>query len=414
MKKFDISYRWFWIFISSVFIFLIANVVFAGIYRYVRNFEVRLSNNYAVSRLGPSNGWTVTTDSRNRVHVVWADSRRGHFEIYYKRSLNGGVTWEYEKRLIDHNLDHAIGASIASSPDGYLHVVWEDKRTGRWKLYYRRSLNGGYFFEDERQPDANNIGFGGPAVCYGGQDIVNIIYTRWVTDSYQLFNVYSKDNGVQFSLPQKLTTASSLKENPSCTIDNNGEVYIVWQDARDDVVGDRREIYFKHSPDGGETWDSDVRLTNDPGNGSSDASIAVDSNGNVHVVWHDDRSGSWEIYYKQSQDRGVTWGPDIQLTTRPDPDYNPGTIESDLPSIAVDSYGRVHIVWQDTRINNVPRVFYKRKEGNDWIPDVPVCRSMSVYPSIAVDVMNNLHFVWTDGRYAPNYEIFYNKGFYVE
>jgi len=414
MKKYDIFYRWFWIFISSVFIFLIANIVFAA---YVKYYEVRLTNNWAISRSGPFNGRTVATDSLNRVHTVWADYRRGMYEVYYKRSIDGGTTWESsDRRLTNHHLNHALGASIASSPEGYLHIVWQDKRSGAWKLYYIRSLNGGATFQKEKQLDPYPIGHGGPCVCYGGNGIVNIVYRKLVNGRWELFNIYSSNNGDSSSSPQRLTNANSIKDNPSCAIDGNGYVYLVWNDTRDNPAPEKREVYFKRSLDGGRTWEPDMRLTEDPANGSADSSIAVDVNGHVHVVWHDDRSGSWEIYYKESPDRGVTWGPDIQLTSRPNPDYDPETVETDLPSIAVDNNGNVHIFWQDKDIGSIKdnRLFYKGRYGTEWTPTMQITNTMSVYASATVDANNTIHLVWTDGRYEPNYEIFYKKGIFTE
>ena len=55
-------------------------------------------------------------------------------------------------------------------------------------------------------------------------------------------------------------------------------------------------------------WQQDVRLTDHSGvsatsynNGRNIAS----NSGHVHAVWHDDRDGNWEIYYKHSSDNGI-------------------------------------------------------------------------------------------------------------
>ncbi len=68
---------------------------------------------------------------------------------------------------------------------------------------------------------------------------------------------------------------------------------MVWWDTRD---GDE-EIYTKHSPDRGQTWEPDSRLTISPGQ-SVFASVAAAASG-VHVVWQDTRDGPPEVYYKR-------------------------------------------------------------------------------------------------------------------
>ena len=40
----------------------------------------------------------IAADSNNHIHVVWDDSTPGNFEIFYKKSTNGGTTWT-TKRL---------------------------------------------------------------------------------------------------------------------------------------------------------------------------------------------------------------------------------------------------------------------------------------------------------------------------
>jgi len=41
----------------------------------------------------------IATDPSGNIHVVWYDSTSGNTEIYYKRSTDGGSTWQLTKRL---------------------------------------------------------------------------------------------------------------------------------------------------------------------------------------------------------------------------------------------------------------------------------------------------------------------------
>lgn len=56
-------------------------------------------------------------------------------------------------------------------------------------------------------------------------------------------------------------------------------------------------LYYKESLDDGVHWQPDVRLTDDPGE-SREPAVALSATC-VHVVWHDDRDGNWEIYQKR-------------------------------------------------------------------------------------------------------------------
>jgi hypothetical protein len=172
-------------------------------------------------------------------------------------------------------------------------------------------------------------------------------------------------------------------------------VHVVWQDNRDG----NDETYYKRSTDGGATWGSDTRLTNDDSS-SVQPSIAV-AGAAVHVVWNDDRDGNSEIYYKRSTDGGATWGSDTRLTSN--------AANSLYPSVAVAG-AAVHVVWHDDRDGNY-EIYYKRSttSGATWSSDTRLTNDTgdSYSPSVAVSGAA-VHVVWRDDR-DGNYEIYYKR-----
>ncbi len=128
-------------------------------------------------------------------------------------------------------------------------------------------------------------------------------------------------------------------------------MHVVWHDNRDGNY----EIYYKRSTDAGVSWGADTRLTNNTAS-SEYPSVAV-SGSVVHVVWRDDRDGNYEIYYKRSTDAGVSWGADTRLTNN--------TAYSSYPSVAV-SGSVVHVVWHDNRDGNW-EIYYKRNPTGNTI-----------------------------------------------
>ena len=74
------------------------------------------------------------------MHVVWSGSRDGgNAEIYYKRSTDGGSSWEAGKRLTDNSAVSKASVSVSGS---VVHVVWSDERDGNYEIYYKRDLTG--------------------------------------------------------------------------------------------------------------------------------------------------------------------------------------------------------------------------------------------------------------------------------
>ena len=132
--------------------------------------------------------------------------------------------------------------------------------------------------------------------------------------------------------------------NARCIASSGDSLHVIWHDNRDGNY----EIYYKRSLDGGLSWGADTRLTN---NSSLSEYPAVSVSGQiVHAVWHDNRDGNPEIYYKRSIDGGSSWGADTRLTN--------GTNSSYYPSVAISGQA-VHVIWSDMRDGN-SEIYYKR------------------------------------------------------
>src|ERR1051325_9513309 len=97
--------------------------------------NIRLTNDLAVSET-PS----ICADGSN-VHLVWIDYRNGNQEVYYKRSTNSGLSWSSDIRLTN-NPAYTYSPSISVS-GLYIHVTWSNYRDGNFEIYYKRSVDGG-------------------------------------------------------------------------------------------------------------------------------------------------------------------------------------------------------------------------------------------------------------------------------
>src|SRR4030042_1392055 len=106
---------------------------------------------------------------------------------------------------------------------------------------------------------------------------------------------------------KRLTNNAGSSSYPAIAVDGSN-IYVVWEDN----TPGNGEIYFKKSDDGGATWTTNKRLTNTAG-GTYEPAIAVDGS-NIYVVWYDYTPGNDEIYFKKSDDGGVTWTTNKRLT----------------------------------------------------------------------------------------------------
>lgn len=350
--------------------------------------DVRLTNDPGNSAASPFRGVAANGEF---VHVIWDDNRNGNSEIYYKRSIDGGINWGADTRLTV-NVAASTFPSITVS-GSMVHVVWTDARDGNNEIYYKSSLDGGLTWGADMRL-TNNTAISILATVAVSGSFVHVVWRDSRTGNQEIFYKNSSDGGITWGADMQLT--NNIAASSAASVAVSGQVvHVIWQDSRDGNT----EIYYKGSADAGTTWGSDTRLTNDIGSSSS-ASVSVSANA-VHIFWNDNRDGNLEIYYKRSTDGGLNWGTDTRLTNDP--------AQSVSPSSAV-SGGIVQLVWRDHRDGN-PKVYYKRSTdgGTNWSADtrITVDPAGSLAASIAVSG-SRVHVVWQDIR-NTNFEIYYKQ-----
>jgi hypothetical protein len=260
--------------------------------------DTRLTNNFAESR------YPSIVASGSVVHVVWQEYRDGNSEIYYKRSTDGGLSWGTDTQLTNDTASSEIPSVAVSG--SVVHVVWKDNRDGNFEIYYKRSTDGGLIWGADTRLTNNTASSGFTSVAASGS-VVHVVWQDNRDGNWEIYYKRSTDGGVSWGADTRLTNNPSNSELPSIAVYGSA-VYVVWEDFRDG----NSEIYYKRSTDTGISWGADTRLTNNTA--FSEYSSVSLSGSVVHVLWRDDRDGNYEIYYKRSTDAGVSWGADIRLT----------------------------------------------------------------------------------------------------
>jgi hypothetical protein len=354
--------------------------------------DVRLTNDPAESWTSNNSAWCIAANG-NVIHVVWYDERDGNDEIYYKRSMDGGVSWGEDTRLTNNSA--TSGYPSVSVSGSVVLVVWDDFRDGNLEIYCKRSTDGGVSWEaDTRLTNSSDVSWV-PSISVSGS-VVHVVWNDSRDGNLEIYYKRSIDGGITWGADTRLTINSATSEFPSVSV-SGSVVHVVWYDSRDGNL----EIYYKRSIDGGITWGADTRLTN---NADISWYTSISAFGSVvHVVWTDLRDGSDpEIYYKRSTDGGVSWEADTRLTNSAGISY--------FPSVAV-SGSVVHVVWYDLRDINY-EIYYKRStdEGLTWGTDTRLTNNSAVswYPSVAVSG-STVHVVWQDLRDLDGGEIYYKR-----
>ena len=212
--------------------------------------------------------------------------------IVVARSTNSNQSWSAPLLLASGDVQ---GSVPGVAPDGTVYVVYGRNifDVGPATIEFVKSSNGG-------------VSFSAPAVA------ANI-------------------TAIPFFLPGSwFRTPASLPAFAVSPV--NGNLYVAWADYRH---GDA-DIYSSRSTDGGATWDTPVRLNDDPianGVDQFQPQVAVAPNGRVAVMWFDRRLTcphvSWippvhrgranfciDTFMTRSYDDGQTWIPNIRASAQ--------------------------------------------------------------------------------------------------
>lgn len=213
----------------------------------------------------------------------------------------------------------------------------------------------------------------------------------------EIFYKRSTNATYTWETPKRLTYTTGESQNHSVCHDADN-LYIVWEDN----TSGNYELYFKSSSDAGVNWSPPKRLTYNTQN-SKRPVIINDSTGNLHLVWHQPDILNGEIYYKKSTNSGSTWTSPTRLT------WNAGS--SWLPAIAVSQSGTLHVVWEDDASGN-KEIYHKKSidKGSTWTNPLRLTWTSgeTISPAVTVDGSGMVLVFWSDNS-SGNYEIFLKR-----
>jgi hypothetical protein len=270
----------------------------------------------------------------NEEITVWEDCRNGNSVIYGQAYDNSGTAVD-TNFVVSSSLVYGDNPAISAYGDSLL-VVWQ-YGYGQWLLSDGSrqgsvfDLTGGTM----NTPDVAVSDSGAFVAWYYSGSGNDIFLTR--------FDFNGNPIGPEIVVNDDET--SENQSNPKIAMDIEGNFIVVWEDYRNnnyDIYGQRFDASGDTTGLGGNF------LINDDGGITTqwNPSCAMDSKGNFVVVWRDNRDGDDNIYGQRFDNDGNTIGSNFLLND------DGGTSDQRDPSCAMDSAGNLVVVWRDYRDGN--------------------------------------------------------------
>lgn len=378
-------------------------LIFLFILFFLISFQVSSQTWSSLKRLtwnsGDSQWPAMTADSANRIHVVWYDDflNMGIFDIFYKRSLNGGDTWSGITRMT-WSPSWSITPSIAADSGTGIHVVWRDSRSYKVNIFYKKSTNSGGTWSGITQLTWTSTISSYPSIAIDTGGRIHMVWQDQKSGNTEIFYKRSTNGGNSWSATTRLSWSAGNSNRPFIAADPGGGIHVAWPD---DTPGNK-EIYYKRSANGGVTWSALTRLTWNSGDSIS-PSIAAYSSIGIVIAWEDDTPGKGEIFSKRSTDGGATWTGFARLT------WN--TENSTHPSIAADTGAGIHLAWHNYLSGNND-IYYKSSPNGGVSWSAPIRVTWKAYwagsPILDTDSGDGIHIVWQD-LVSSYHEIYYKN-----
>ncbi|MBN2434899.1 MAG: exo-alpha-sialidase [Spirochaetes bacterium] len=230
------------------------------------------------------------------IHVVWSNYTQNglNFEIWYKKSADNGDTWTSAKR-ITYNSGKSSTPSIAIY-ESNIHIAWQDDNPGNYEVFYKKSEDGGINWTTSHRLSFTPGLSQAPSIAVSNNNI-HIVFKDASTGYYNIHYRRSLDNGESW-LGKSLTSESLYGcKAPSIAASGPilGLVYFKYEGATDQ----RLDIWYQRSIDNGNSWNEEQQITFSPGESwRPRISISGKYYSTVHVVWDDSSVGNYEVFYK--------------------------------------------------------------------------------------------------------------------
>jgi hypothetical protein len=231
----------------------------------------------------------ITVDSSSNIDMLW-EGCFSYCQIWFSRSTDGGATFSAQFE-IQGVLEARSPIDMGLGPSGDINVVFNTVPFGN--VFLARSTDGGGSFIKTNVSNNMNVPHSiTPRNARIGVDSADNIDVVWDDSAGDLYFSRSIDQGATFSssiIPNGIVYNAA----PRIAVDASANINLVWTG----VSSSSDDVFFSRSTDGGTTFSTPQKLSNNTGNSSPMPQITLDCFGSANVSWVDFSPGNADIFF---------------------------------------------------------------------------------------------------------------------
>jgi hypothetical protein len=329
-------------------------------------------------------------------------------QIYFRRSTDNGATFGSQIQVSNTSVDGAIFDAMAISGSN-VYIVWRQWVAGNWDVFFARSSTSGASFlppVNLSETASSDVAPGVKLVADGSG-----VHVAWSENS-QIYYRRSTDGGANFGGVINVSNNGNTNVIPDLAV-SGSSVYLAW---REHASGETTpHIFFARSVDMGGSFlpvgGTDLSGATFDTRGVAGGPQLAASGSAVHVIWHANPGGNYDVFYTGSFDGGALFGSMSNISCDGSPGCASGALNSPTGVIAANG-ANVYISWSGGSLT--AREIYMAHSDNSGATFGTNINVSSTAPADSggpqlVATPAEVHMIWLD-HMPGNWDVFYRRG----
>jgi hypothetical protein len=332
----------------------------------------------------------VRVSPKGTVYVTWIrqkkvkELRYPAGDVRLARSTDGGKTFS-PAITVNHPTSKPTGQSfedMAIGPNGTIYVSWLDARAidKAMRKHEKHTSESGGSSDNHQSGHKADMKRGAMQM-----DNMQMEGMEKADMKMQIRVSHSTDGGKHFSKGTVVSTSTCQCCRTAIAVGPKGTVYAAWRQIYGGLKNQVRDIAIARSTDGGQTFTKPKRVHTDnwhiracPHAGPA---LAVDSKGRVHILWYTGAEGKSGVYYAVSKGGGAPFKSVKKLVK---------DVGRSQAAAAGNEQGAVWIAWADHNADGIRAGLASNGKLNKSVKE-----SSGSTPAVAVGNRRKI-LVWND------------------